>query len=231
MQLNKIFSPSYLCRYSILFMLAVALSATYSVSNAQQTNNSAQQRTLGATNQKAAPKKAKPYKFTSRVHLQKNSTRGYLIFQVELPKGSHIYSLTQKGELRPSKLTVSDSKQFRMLGQFAPDRPPEVIKNDPLFKQQVEKHKGVVQFFAPIEVASGLALDKLAPEITFDGQVCTTKDNLCMPIFGEKVKGKFAGYFERTARKPANGKATTPKSSNGSRRTDAPETKKANSYR
>lgn len=202
MRLNQLFSCTDFVR--VPFVALVAFVATvFSVHlglQAQTVNNAAPQKpsAVAPTQKPGEKKEAKPYKLTSRVHLQKNSTRGYLILQVELPKGSHIYSLTQKGDLRPTKLTVVESKQFRMLGTFAPDRPAEITKVDPVFKQQVEKHKGKVQFFAPIEVAPGVALDKLKPEITFDGQVCTAA-NFCMPILGEKVKGQFAGYFERTA--------------------------------
>lgn len=183
------------------FLNAQSQSRTQSRQPAAQANQSPTQATEGA-------KVKKPYVLTSRIHLQKNSNRGYLVVRVEMAKGNHIYSLTQKGDLRPSKLTVTKSNQFGLLGQFAPDRPAEIIKNDPTFKQQVEKHKGVVQFFAPIEIAPGLSPDKLAPEVTFDGQVCSS-ENFCMPIMGEKVKGKFAGYFERTA------KALTPKTQAG----------------
>lgn len=144
-----------------------------------------------------AQKNAKPYKLTSRVHLQKGTNKGYLVVKVELPKGSHIYSLTQKGDARPTKLTATESKQFRLIGGFSADRAP-LTQNDPQLKQVVEKHKDVVQFFAPIEMASGVDLNNFKTEVKFSGQVCTAQ-NFCMPIMGDKISGKFAGYFERTA--------------------------------
>ena len=102
------------------------------------------------TNQQEA---SAPYKISSRFHVQKGTQTGYLIVKVELPKGSYIHSTTQKAPLRPSKIAVAESKQFRINGKFAPDQLPTVIEKDPVFEQRLEKHMDVVQFFAIVQIA------------------------------------------------------------------------------
>ncbi len=135
-----------------------------------------------------------PYKLSSRFHLQTNSNHGYLVVKMEMRTGSYIYSMTQAAPLKPSTLKVADSRQFRLSGTFTPDRPPTIIEKDPIFEQRLEKHKGVVQFFVPIEIAPGTDPKQLSAEIVFNGQVCTDQ-GMCMPLSDVKAKGKFAGFF------------------------------------
>ena len=177
-------------------MLAAAFTANHFLSstlNAQV--QSADKSATAAQKQQPVPNADQPYLLSSRLHLQTGSTKGYLVVRVDLLEGSHIYSLTQKGDARPTKLTVTPSTKFRLLGGFTPDRPAEVTFDDSDAKKKIEKHKTMIQFFAPIEVASGTDPSTLAAEIKFEGQVCTA-ENFCMPIMGEKVAGKFAGYFQ-----------------------------------
>ena len=142
----------------------------------------------------------KPYKVSSRFHLQQGSNTGYLVVKVELANDSYIYSLSQTPPLRPSKIHVADSQQFKLKSEFNPDRPATVIENDPVFKQRVEKHEGDIQFFASVEIAPGVDVQTLSAEVNFGGQVCNDK-GFCMPILGAKVEGRFAGYFDRSAEK------------------------------
>lgn len=143
-------------------------------------------------------KEPKPFQISSRIHLQKGANTGYLIVKIELPKGSYIYSMAQKPPLRPSKINVAKSDQFRLNGKFNPDRPAKVIEDDPIFHQRLEKHMDVIQFFAPVEILPGVKPDTLAAEMTFTGQVCNDQ-GFCWPIKADKTKARFAGYFERSA--------------------------------
>ena len=138
--------------------------------------------------------KAQPYQISSRIHLNKGTQEGYLVVEVQLADGKHIYSLTQTGTAPRTTLKMSPNQQIQLTGVFSPDQPAVVIENHPDFHQRVEKHTGKVQFFAPIKVAANADLTKLLAEVQFDGQVCS-KD-ACMPIRGRKVTGQFAGYFE-----------------------------------
>lgn len=144
--------------------------------------------------QQPVPNANQPYLLSSRLHLQMGTNKGYLVVRVDLADGSYVYSLTQKGDARPTKLTVTPSTKFRLLGAFAPDRAAEVAADD-TSKAPLEKHRSMIQFFAPIEVAPGTDVSSLTAEVVLDGQVCTA-ENFCMPIMGEKVAGKFAGYFQ-----------------------------------
>ena len=138
-------------------------------------------------------KPAKSYQVSSRIHLQEGKNTGYLVVKVELRKGKHIYSLNQAGKIPPTKLNVAQSKQFRLTGKFSPDKPAKIVAVDPVFHQRVEKHQGVVQFFAPIEIATGVDGQAVTAEIKFDGQVCGGSS--CVPVLGLKVKSAFAGFF------------------------------------
>ena len=138
--------------------------------------------------------KQKPWAIASRIHLEKGTNKGYLVVQVDLAEGYHMYSLNPKGSPSPTKLTISKSDNLRVLSEFASEKPPVVVKNDPVFNQRMEKHKGKVQFFASIEVRPGIDLEKLTQQVQFSGQICS--DQACQPIRNHKAKASFAGYFE-----------------------------------
>ncbi len=153
--------------------------------------------------QQSVAKNKRPYKMTSRFHLQKGTNKGYLVLKVDLDEGYYIYSLTQSGQVRPTMITTAPSEQFRLTGKFNPDRPPTIIEKDPIFKQRMEKHKKSIQFFAPIEVAADVDVEKMTANLSVEGQVCK-EAGFCIPIMGLKVPGRFAGYFERKAQTQAN---------------------------
>jgi thiol:disulfide interchange protein len=167
----------------------------------QANMGTAEAQVLAPSNQKA-PAEKKPYQVTSRIHIQSGTNRGYLIVQVDLAKGNYIYSLSQKGDIPPSKVKVADSTQFKLLGKFSPDRPAAVTEKDPVMQQRVEKHKNKVQFFAPIELANGLDATKVVAKVGFDGQVCS-ENGFCMPVKGLTLQGKFSGYFQRSGAQQA----------------------------
>jgi len=167
----------------------------------------------------AAAKKALPYKPSVRVHLEKGANKGYLVLQVDLAAGHHLYSLNPKGSPAPTKIVVSPSNDMNVLGAFTSDKQPLVIEKDPIFNRRIEKHKGVVQFFAPIEVRPGIDLSKFTTEVTFSGQVCS--DSACRQIKAQKVTGKFASFFDppkATTEKPTATTAQQPAIPSGTAR-------------
>lgn len=194
----------------IVFSCRLALFAAVAAMTFMTTNCSAQLKGVDSslsrkmadlTDQVAA--QSKPYKVSSRFHLMEGTTSGYLVVQVELPPGSYMYSLNQTGAINPTKIKVVQSDGFMVDGKFNPDRPAEVIENDPVFNQRVEKHKGKVQFFAPVKFDSPEAAGKVQPEIILNGQVCST-GGVCLPIRDKRVKAEFGGSFGRSV------EATTP---------------------
>ena len=197
MRLKKTCCLNSICTFAI----TLATFGAFATDAWGQSQNQASNSQALAPIKSDGPTVEKPYKMTSRIHLQKGTNRGYLIVQVDLLKGSHIYSLTQKGSVTPSKIKVTPNDQFRIGGKFSPDQPATVVENDPDFNHRIEKHKGKIQFFAPIEIAPGVDVTKLNVDLTFDGLVCS--GNNCRPVMGHKFKGGFAGYFERTAAQQA----------------------------
>ena len=138
--------------------------------------------------------KPQPYEISSRIHLEQGTQAGYLVVEIKIAKGQHIYSLTQAGVVPPSILKVLPNSQIQLTGNFSPDTPAAVIENDPIFHQRLEKHTGKVQFFAPISIDPAADLTKLAAEVQFDGQICS--EEACLPIRAKMITGKFAGYFD-----------------------------------
>lgn len=134
--------------------------------------------------------------------VNKATRRGTLTVTAVIGDDWHIYSLTQPaGGPGKSELKVTKSPSYGLLGQFQPDAPPHV-KPPEVFKVNSEEHTGTVNWLVPIEVFEGVDPESLAIEVTYSGQVC--KDGpggVCIPIFGEKVTAKFAGY-EAAAGKP-----------------------------
>ncbi len=199
MRFHKLISPLALVLTVVVLFNCPAIIGQ--VFDPQQPRDSPIPEKLGNTQQPAYKSKQKPsgpYKLTSRFHVQKGTNTGYLIVKVEMPKGSYVYSTTQKEPLKPSKIQVVESNQFRIEGKFTPDRPATVVEHDPTFKQRLEKHIDSVQFFASIKIAAGVAPESLEADLKFSGQVCNER-GFCVPIFGARTKAKFAGYFERAA--------------------------------
>ena len=204
MQLIRTVSVNY--RVAVIFLAAAFTVNLFlgSALNAQQVQSTS--RTV-TQEQETVPNANQPYLLSSRMHLQTGTNKGFLIVRVDLAEGSHIYSLTQTGDARPTKLTVTPSPNFRLIGGFSPDRPAEVTVDDSDANQKIEKHKSTIQFFAPIEIAAETDPSTLAAEVVFEGQVCTA-ESFCMPIMGEKVAGKFAGFFQGTPAGATGGTAT-----------------------
>ena len=184
------------CRLALFAAVAaMVFMTTDSTAQLKGVDSSLSRKMADLTNQVAAQEK--PYKVSSRFHLMEGTTSGYLVVQVELQPESYMYSLNQTGAINPTKIKVVPSDGFIVDGKFNPDRPAEVIEKDPVFNQRVEKHKGKIQFFAPVKFSSTEAAGKTKPEIIINGQVCST-DGVCLPIRDKRVKAEFGGFFGRS---------------------------------
>ena len=133
-------------------------------------------------------------KMSARYHIETGKDTGFLIVKMEIPKGNHIYSLTQGKPLSPSKLTVKPTKQVVAAKSFTADRKPKVIEHDPVFETRIEKHAGTVQFFVPIRVDTSANLKRVSPQVTFSGQMCSDQ-GFCKLINNKTIAAKFAGYY------------------------------------
>ena len=172
------------------------------------TQSTQRQRQTQGTAEAAKPWENKKYELSSRILLQAGTNRGYLIVHVALAPDSYIYSMTQAGNIPPTKFTVAPTEQFRLLGQFSADRPAQITAMDPVFEQQVERHHQSVQFFAPIEIDPETDPGKLQAQISMDGQVCS-KSGICLPLKNKMLSGLFAGYFNQNATHQAQASAKT----------------------
>lgn len=132
--------------------------------------------------------------------IDKTSRRGTLTVTAQIEPTWHIYSLTQPaGGPQKSELRIAESPSYKLLGKFQPDQPPH-IKPPEVFKVNSEEHEGTVRWSAPIELAEGIDSEKLTVDLTFSGQVCREgPSGVCIPIFGEKIAARFAGYSQKSA--------------------------------
>ncbi len=197
MRLTQFFATR--CLPAIAMLLAAV--ATLSAQGQLRVAESPQKRALDQLDQLQAVKPAAPYKVSSRFHLMEGTASGYLVVQFELPRGSYIYSMNQGGAIRPTKISVTESDAFVIDGKFTPDKPAEVIEQDPIFQQRVEKHKGKVQFFVPVKFNDVAAATSTTPEITINGQVCSDA-GVCLPLRDKQVTATFGGFFGRTVEAP-----------------------------
>lgn len=191
---------------SLTAMVAVALIPASCFAQLKGVDSPLKRSMAGLADQTST--QTKPYSVTSRFHLMEGTTSGYLVVQVELGPGSYMYSLNQTGAIKPTKIQVVPSDAFFIDGKFNPDRPAEVIENDPVFNQRVEKHKGKVQFFVPVKFNSAEAAGEVQPEIVLNGQVCSI-EGVCLPIRDKKVKAEFGGFFGRSVEVPRTAETPT----------------------
>lgn len=189
-----------------LILIAIASSFLIGTNLIQAQTQNSPMRSESKTTTAQAAKKNSPWKLSSRIHLEKGTNKGYLVVQLDLAEGYHVYSVNPKGSPSPTKFEVPQTNDLRLLSKFSSEKPPKVIERDPVFNRRMEKHTGKVQFFANIEVRPGIDLKKLTQEVLLSGQVCS--DQGCQLIRKHKSNAGFAGYFELP---PASRKAASEK--------------------
>src|SRR5262245_28522975 len=114
--------------------------------------------------------------------VEKGGRRGVLSVSAVMEPTWHVYSLTQlAGGPQRSTIKVADSAQFKLLGEFQPDRPPHV-KPPGVFPVPEEEHEGAVIWSAPIELALGIDPEALTIDLSYGGQVCGGPSGTCIPV-------------------------------------------------
>lgn len=136
--------------------------------------------------------------FSAAFECAENTRQGTLSLTATIEQGWHIYSITQqKGGPLPSKIKVTETPEFKLLGPFVADRSPH-SKSLEIYKVPVEEHEGTVTWSAPIEIAKDVDPQSLVIGLTYSGQVCS---DVCIPIFNQKVEARFTG-FTKSAETP-----------------------------
>ena len=103
-----------------------------------------------------------------------NSKRaGQLNVRLEIADGWHGYSQRKLDGQTPTTIQVTESADYKVVGPFVPDVAPE-SEFDKL-GQEKEEFIGTVVWSAPIEINSGVDVEKLGIEFCVDGQVCSDK--------------------------------------------------------
>ena len=112
----------------------------------------------------------------------------------------YTYSITQKpGGPQRTQIIVAPSKGFRLTGPFVSDPPPEAKPEELFDNLVVEKHKGTVIWYAPLEFAAGVDPAKL--EITGKVQM-----QLCADACVDETHAWTARLGPRRRRKGAHGR-------------------------
>src|SRR4030095_1294980 len=75
---------------------------------------------------------SQPAKFSASFKLTEGTRRGTLLVSADIEPGWHVYSITQPaGGPMATKIKVTESADFKVLGPFQPDHPPHVKPPDP----------------------------------------------------------------------------------------------------
>ena len=144
----------------------------------------------------------KDIKIQGTYQIEKDQRQGWLILNIQIPKGYHIYALTQVGNPPPTKIQLAKSQDFELLDKFKADKKPKVIENDPIFEQRIEKHEGKIALLAPIKVAKTADLKDVVFDLHITGQLCS--DTGCRPFNNKKIEVEFAGFYDGKEKKKKN---------------------------
>ena len=100
---------------------------------------------------------------------------GILSITAKIPRGFHIYSLTQKAPPQKTVIKLTTSDQYKLSSGFQADQQPKFdFKEDIWPGVRIEEHEGTVTFFAPLTLAAGVNPEELAITGMLDMQLCST---------------------------------------------------------
>ncbi|MCI0359899.1 MAG: thioredoxin family protein [Planctomycetaceae bacterium] len=139
---------------------------------------------------------SQPAKFSASFKLTEGSRKGTLLVSASIEANWHVYSISQPpGGPMPTKIKVTETADFKVLGPFQADQPPHVKPPDPKgFNVNSEEHEEFVAWSAPLEIAADADPANFEISVLVNGQVCRSGEGgQCIP-FSEKLAAKFAGY-------------------------------------
>jgi suppressor for copper-sensitivity B len=105
-----------------------------------------------------------------------------LYITAEIDPGWHTFAITQqKGGPVPTKITLGESDQYKLLEEtFTPSPAPEVKYSEAWPGLPLEEHTGTVTWYVPIEITPGVDPAKLRIEGKVRSQRCD-EDSACLP--------------------------------------------------
>ncbi len=120
--------------------------------------------------------------------------QAYLEITAEVPKGWHLYSLTQPPG-GPMKARIKlDKSRFELAGEFQPDKPPQRVESEAFEGVIEEYHEDQVTWRAPITVDGDIQNLKIQGKL--EGQICS--ESACLPLnsMDTKFTATYAGAIE-----------------------------------
>jgi suppressor for copper-sensitivity B len=149
-------------------------------------------------------------KVSSRFLLDETQTRGALQVVVDVPKGWHIYSVTQPpgGPTRTEVMTRSNPA-VRFTGPFQPNEAPHKKKSE-FFPVNEEYHEGQVIWTAPFELAAGSKPQQLVIEGEIKGQICGENGCILLNSSDTAYTAKFDPTVVLSASPPTNDGSSAP---------------------
>lgn len=105
--------------------------------------------------------------------------QGTLRIEAKVPRGWHIYSVTQpEGGPLPTRLTIQSPESVKLNGEFSPAKPPKKSVSEIFEGVTIEEHSGTVVWSAPVMAPIGFQ-DPIS--VAVDAQICKD-DGACIPI-------------------------------------------------
>jgi suppressor for copper-sensitivity B len=112
-----------------------------------------------------------PVKVQAAFVLADGKTPARLMVTAVIERKWHINSQAKIGDNIPTKIEVVGGSNFKLTGEFTPDKPAKPHHDDGI---ESEQHEGTVTWTAPIEIAAGVDPAKLSIDGTFRYQACSS---------------------------------------------------------
>ena len=139
-----------------------------------------------------------PLVVSANFKMKPDSSEGSLIVEAVVATGRHLYSQNHGGPEIATSITVTESDQFELLGEFTPDTPPHRKMEDGKLKEDFE---GTVTWYAPIKLSEGVDPESVVINVKFRGQTCDATS--CLPPVTLKMESAYSGDFSPEAQAEA----------------------------
>lgn len=143
-----------------------------------------------------------PVKLFADFKMKTGTNQGVLNVTAEIIPGWHVFAIKKTEGPTPSKIAVAESKDYKLLGPFTPDKKPHPVEEQG-FDEPCLEHEDVVVWSAPFELSENVDPKTLKFKIVYTGQTCESKPlGRCLPLSFD-LEGEFDGFDESLNVKPA----------------------------